>query len=203
MTRNGKIARLPQSIREQINRRLQNGGEGKQITVWLNTLPEVAALMTSEFNGQPISEMNVSNWKAAGYLAWEEQQEVMEALRRFGADAAEVSQATNGRLADNMAVYLAARLAVELHKPPSEQAAANGQLERLRQFCANIAALRRGDQGERWLQLEREKLELEQKKYQEQADARKKEGEEALKDPLKKSPTKETLDFLAKELKLL
>ncbi len=31
MTRKGKIARLPQAIREQINRRLQNGGEGKQI----------------------------------------------------------------------------------------------------------------------------------------------------------------------------
>jgi flagellar biosynthesis GTPase FlhF len=203
MTRNGKIARLPQPIREQINHRLQNGGEGRQITAWLNTLPEVQALMNSEFDGQSISEMNVSNWKAGGYLQWEEQQEVMDAVRSFGAAAAEVSHATDGQLADNLAVYLAARIAVELHKPPSAQAASNGQLERLRQFCTNIAALRRGDQGERWLDLEREKLELEQKKYQDQADARKKEAKEALKDPLKKSPTKETLDFLAKELKLL
>ncbi len=31
MTRKGKIARLPQPIREQINHRLQNGEEGKQI----------------------------------------------------------------------------------------------------------------------------------------------------------------------------
>ena len=41
MTRKGKIARLPQPIREQINRRLENGEEGKQIAEWLNTLPEV------------------------------------------------------------------------------------------------------------------------------------------------------------------
>jgi hypothetical protein len=40
MSRNGKIARLPQQIREQINRRLENGEEGKQIAEWLNTLPE-------------------------------------------------------------------------------------------------------------------------------------------------------------------
>jgi hypothetical protein len=34
MTRNGKIARLPQPIREQINRRLENGEEGIQIAKW-------------------------------------------------------------------------------------------------------------------------------------------------------------------------
>jgi hypothetical protein len=31
MTRRGKIARLPQPIREQINRRLQNGEEAQEI----------------------------------------------------------------------------------------------------------------------------------------------------------------------------
>jgi hypothetical protein len=31
MTRRGKIARLPQPIREQINRRLQNGEEAQKI----------------------------------------------------------------------------------------------------------------------------------------------------------------------------
>ena len=59
MTRKGKIARLPQAVREQINRRLENGQEGKQIAQWLNTLPEVTALMAAEFDGQPINEV----WK--------------------------------------------------------------------------------------------------------------------------------------------
>jgi len=31
MTRNGKIARLPLAIRGQINRRVQNGGQAKEI----------------------------------------------------------------------------------------------------------------------------------------------------------------------------
>jgi hypothetical protein len=38
VTRPGKIARLPLSIREQINHRLENNEEAKQIAAWLNTL---------------------------------------------------------------------------------------------------------------------------------------------------------------------
>jgi len=75
MTRNGKIARLPQPIREQINRRLLNGDEGKLIAEWLNTLPEVTGLMAAEFDGQPINETNLSNWKLGGYRDREAQQE--------------------------------------------------------------------------------------------------------------------------------
>ena len=54
MTRHGKIARLPHPIREQINRRLQNGEANKQTAEWLNTLPEVRSLLEAEFDGQPI-----------------------------------------------------------------------------------------------------------------------------------------------------
>jgi len=61
MTRQGKIARLPHPIPEQINQRLQNGEEGKQIAEWFNTLPEVTSLMAGEFDGQPINENNLSN----------------------------------------------------------------------------------------------------------------------------------------------
>ena len=61
MTRRGKIARLPQPIREQINRRLQNGEEGIQIIQWLNALPEVIAQMISEFGGQPVNETAFKN----------------------------------------------------------------------------------------------------------------------------------------------
>ena len=57
MTRKGKIARLPLSIREQINRRLQNGDESKQIAEWLNVLPEVIAVLAAEFDAQPINDV--------------------------------------------------------------------------------------------------------------------------------------------------
>lgn len=41
MTRNGKIARLPREIREELNRRLDDGEQGVRLVEWLNGLPEV------------------------------------------------------------------------------------------------------------------------------------------------------------------
>ena len=38
--RNGKIARLPYKIREQLNVRLQDGELGTRLVDWLNGLPE-------------------------------------------------------------------------------------------------------------------------------------------------------------------
>ena len=140
MTRRGKIARLPQPIREQINHRLENGAEGKQIAEWLNTLPEVVSLMAAEFDNQPINENNLSNWKLGGYRDWQEQQEALEAVRRFGADAAELSQATpaaplskavpGAQLADQLALCLAARLALALQKTRPGEGDPAAQLER-------------------------------------------------------------------------
>ena len=60
MTRNGKIARLPLAIREQLNRRLQDGEPGTQLVEWRNGLPEVQAVMQAQFNGRPIGEPNLS-----------------------------------------------------------------------------------------------------------------------------------------------
>ena len=59
MTRNGKIARLPRSIREQVNRKLDDGITGVEIVEWLNTLPEAQALMAAEFDGRPIREQRL------------------------------------------------------------------------------------------------------------------------------------------------
>ena len=144
MTRKGKIARLPQPIREQINRRLQNGEEGKQIAEWLNTLPEVDRLMAAEFDGQPINETNLSNWKLGGYRDWEAQQEALEAVRRFGADAAELGQAAGGQLADQLALCLTARIAVALRQPPSGEDDPAGQLQRLRRVVRGPGGVAQG-----------------------------------------------------------
>ena len=40
MSRNGKIARLPGHIREQINRRSQKGERGVPLAHWLNGSPD-------------------------------------------------------------------------------------------------------------------------------------------------------------------
>lgn len=70
MTRTGKIARLPNHIREQLNRRLQNGDSGPKILKWLNALPEVKAILADEFDNSPISPSNLTHWKQGGYRDW-------------------------------------------------------------------------------------------------------------------------------------
>ena len=202
MTRRGKIARLPQPIREQINRRLQNGDEGKQIAEWLNSLPEVRAVLDAEFDGQPVKEPNLSHWKLGGYRDWEAQQEALEAVRRFGADAAEISQATGGQLADHLALCLTARIAVALQQAPSGGDDPAGELQRLRQLCADLVALRKGDHNAQRLRIEREKIDLELKKTEAEEAARQREIE-ALKNPKKGGVSKEFLEWFAKEFNIL
>ncbi|MGA2542290.1 MAG: hypothetical protein ABSG78_12115 [Verrucomicrobiota bacterium] len=212
MTRKGKLARLPQTIREQINLRLQDGAEAKQIAAWLNTLPEVRSLLAKEFDGQPINEVNLSNWKLGGYRDWEAQQEALEAVRQFSSDAAELSRAVPGGqpgraapgapFADQLALCLTARIAVALKKLPSGEADPATQLERLRQLCMRLVALRKGDHHAQWLQIERGKLDLQIKKYKEEAADRKR-ANDPLKHRKKGGIPKKVLDYIEKELKFL
>jgi hypothetical protein len=202
MTRRGKIARLPQPIREQINRRLENGEEGKQIIEWLNTLPEVAALMKGEFDGQPINEPNLSHWKAGGFREWEEHQEALEVARCFVADAAELGQVAGGRLADQLALCATARIGVALREPRSAGEDAAAQLDRLRRLCADLARMRKGDHKAEWLRIERERLDLARKKYKDEAAVRKRELDEQ-KTPEAHAITKEAWEALERDLRLL
>ncbi len=202
MTRKGKIARLPQPIREQVNRRLQNGGDGSEIAAWLNALPEVRAVLDAEFGGQPVNEVNLSNWRLGGYRDWEAQQEALEAVRRLGTDAAEISQATGGQLTDHLALCLTARIAVALQRPAADGEDAAAQLQTLRQLCADLVALRKSDQNAQWLRLEREKMDLKLKQSEAEADTRQR-AAEALKNPGAQGLSKEFFERFAKEFNLL
>jgi hypothetical protein len=178
MTRNGKIARLPQSIREEINLRLQNGEEARLIAGWLNTLPKVQALLKAGFDGQPINENNLSNWKLGGFREWQDQQATQEAVHRLAASAAGLRRAASGDrlkqpapgalITDQLALYLASRLAVALAELPSasqDPDGPEGHLKRLRLLCLPLVALRKGDHDVQWLLVERDRLALLDKKF--------------------------------------
>ena len=45
ITRNGKIARLPRAIRDELNCRLADGEIGGRLVDWLNGLPEVQKIL--------------------------------------------------------------------------------------------------------------------------------------------------------------
>ena len=68
--RNGKIARLPESIRNELNHRLHAGDRGQPLVVWLNSLPEVRHEIRKSFAGKPITAANLSQWRNGGYRDW-------------------------------------------------------------------------------------------------------------------------------------
>jgi hypothetical protein len=69
-TGNGKIANLPSSLRDELNIRISDGDPGNELVEWLNAKPEVAEVINKLFDGAPISEQNLSEWRKRGYQKW-------------------------------------------------------------------------------------------------------------------------------------
>jgi hypothetical protein len=172
MARNGKIARLPREIREQLNRRLSDGEPGGPLLAWLNGLPQVTHVLAKDFGGCVISKQNLCEWRAGGFVEWQARQETLAQARELAADASEITAATDGKLTDHLATVLAARYASAL-------AGWNGEvtdefrrkLRALRGLCQDIVELRRGDHSGARLQMERERLEREREKTEEEVVA--------------------------------
>lgn len=113
-SRTGKIARLPKKIRDQLNRRLQNAEPGVQLVEWLNALPSTQRIAREQFDGQPITEQNLSHWRTGGYLDWLRHQEIQNQTRWIversdDVDADEKDQFLCERLARVLTAELAQR----------------------------------------------------------------------------------------------
>jgi hypothetical protein len=70
----GKIGHLPYEIRCHLGHGIQEGIPGVRLIAWLNSLPEVQAILKQEFGGRPINEPNLSKWKVCGYPNWLQEQ---------------------------------------------------------------------------------------------------------------------------------
>jgi hypothetical protein len=163
MSRIGKIARLPGPIREQINLRLQNGENGREIIAWLNSNDEVKEVLAREFGGQEINDENLSAWRKGGHRDWEMQQAAMDETHRVMTDGLELEKAGEKALADRLAVWLAGRYIVVTRKLiENEDDPSAWKL--LRELCHDVVALRRGDHSAEWLRLDHERLELRRKR---------------------------------------
>ena len=167
-TRKGKIARLPREIREQLNQRLADGEPGTQLVEWLNALPEVQTVLKNKFSCRPISEQNLSEWKAGGYCDWLAQHEALEMVRDLGDDTQELDQAAGKPLADRLALWLAGRYVVATRLLRDKDGAESFRL--LRELCADVVELRKGDHSAERLRLEREMMEFERGQAREKTE---------------------------------
>jgi hypothetical protein len=145
MTRVGKIARLPREIREQLNRRLDDGRPGVELVAWLNSMRDVRAVLKEEFGGNPISEQNLSEWKPGGFVEWQKQRELVQRARELAESAMELDQTCGGSLVDRVLTLLAVRYAELLGKLSSADGGRGEDWKMLREVCSDLTDLRKGD----------------------------------------------------------
>ena len=110
----GKIARLPKSIREQLNRRLDDGEPASALAEWLNGLPAVKKALHQYFGGAAISEKNISNWRLTGYARWVERQELLGEVREMAEEAADINETSRNRLTRMTATLACTKLLKQL-----------------------------------------------------------------------------------------
>ena len=158
MTRTGKIARLPHGIREQLNHRLADGEQGKNLVQWLNALPEVQQVVQVEFNNRPIRAQNISEWRKRGFREWQLQQDALEQIPLVVKEAQELNAEVGGQLTDHLTVWLTARLMATIRRLAATDLTTSAHWKLFREACAILVALRRGDQNNVMLSLERDRL---------------------------------------------
>jgi len=169
MTRNGKIARLPKAIREQLNKNLEDGVPGVRLVDWLNSLPAVQQVLTDQFEGRGINETNLSEWKAGGFLDWQARQEMRAQAQELAEEAQDLKAGTPGALAEHLSVVVAGRYAELLNRWNGEvDEAFMKKLKGLRRLCQDVAVLRRGDLAVGHQNLQAERLALDREKWVEE-----------------------------------
>jgi len=145
MTRRGKIARLPNHIREQINSRLHDGEDGKSILAWLNALPEAQTLLANLFHGRPVSHGNLSDWRLGGYRDWLIRQDAL----KFAADLQNENSPGREDLRRTSDSSLLSQVTIQY--AASAKALITNELEpkirwkRLRELCVDVTLLRRAE----------------------------------------------------------
>ena len=170
MHTNSKIARLSRDLRERLNRRLQNDEPPSRLLEWLNALPEVKTLLASEFASRPITKQNLSDWKQHGFREWEIRQAALEFAQNLDADDGALNQKLTGPLTEKLAHWIALRYAAAAHALSTTDDDPETELRRLRQFCGDIVALRRGDLSAGRLKVEQARLAAEQAENNEQQE---------------------------------
>jgi len=163
-TRNGKIARLSREIRDELNRRLERSQPGPNILGWLNGLPEVRELLQEQFEGEPVSKQNLSQWRQGGFQEWLARQELWQAAVDANDFATDWEDDGDGpTLPDQVATVLAARFAgLVLHWNGQCTPEFEARSRALSRLCRSVVALQRESRRAQRERLETERLREEQ-----------------------------------------
>jgi hypothetical protein len=131
---------------------------------WLNSLPEVQALLAAEFGGKPVREQNLSDWRKHGYKKWRRWREAQALVAETAALRTDPGSLM-GNLATWGAVYYLVTMKEYVDQTEEAQVAGGGQLQAqpaklklMGQFCRDAVALQRNQYTGARLQMEQERL---------------------------------------------
>jgi hypothetical protein len=153
----GKISRLPEFIREQVNRRLADAEPASSLLPWLNSLPETQALLQAEFDGRPINEGNLSEYRKSGFRKSQIQRAALDFCTHF--DPSSPSAATPAPRIEQFVQWICLRLAAIAESSDLDENPQN-ELRDIRNFLNDIVALRRGELMSRRIGVEEERIAL-------------------------------------------
>jgi len=136
-TRRGKIARLPHSVREELNQRLRDGEEAKPLLRWLNREDEVYTRINAQ---------NLTEWRQGGYAEWLTRQEQCEMVWRFAEEAQSLEAASPGmRISQCLSIQAGAQLILRFQTLLAQPAESKERFEELDRLIRSLALLRRED----------------------------------------------------------
>ena len=160
MTRVGKIARLPQHLRTQLNERLADGELARTLVPWLNENWQVQEVLKEHFDSRPITEQNLSVWKNGGYVEWVRHQEARVVAQSFLAEADELEDEVGDEPLTDRTTEIAAIALLQLLREAQAEKGPDRRRAVL-EIVRELQRLRRGDHQMRRLEIKEERWEAE------------------------------------------
>ena len=193
--RNGKIARLPFVLREEINRRMRDNTPRRDIIAWLHQ-DHADALKAAGIATVP--PRSLSSWRIGGHKDWLRQQERLEEMKARREFAFEIAQQSDGAfqtasLAMSASQVYEALLDFDVGKLKA-RLTEKPELHSI--LVEAVAKLSRTGVGER-------KLQLELAKYQDKVAEQKRKIEEQLSKAKAGGLKRETIAKIEEALNLL
>jgi len=165
-------------IRNELNRRLQNGVAGPALVKWLNGKPGVKKLLAEQFDGRPVNEQNLSDWRQGGYQDWLR----LEAARDFIENMAEQSVVLDDAsgeemISDCFGTVLAAEMAQLAMKFLEQENDLEKRWNRLKEINREFSRMRRDDHRALRTCIQQVQLERQQEREEEEMEERRRRKE--------------------------
>jgi hypothetical protein len=165
-----------------LGRQIEDGKPGKEIVKWLNGLPEVGEILKEQFDGRPVTEQNLSEWKQTGHQEWLRHQQACEKLHWMVERADDLENEADGmEISDRLGSILAAELASHAEQTLKDVTDPKERWRLMQEFLRELRHLRHEDHNCQRNQLHRERWEREvERQDKEDLERMEKEGKQRL-----------------------